>query len=94
MTRTKRNSRAKAIDNLRKAAIARVEAAREAASARVGEARTRTVEVVNQLEKVFEQRVSKAISALGVPSAKEVRELSRQVAELKASVAKLRRARA
>ena len=50
--------------------------------------------MVTQLEKMFEQRVSKAIGRLGVPSAKEVRALSRQVSELKASVEKLRRARA
>jgi poly(hydroxyalkanoate) granule-associated protein len=93
MTRNKRNSRTKALQNLRKVAVARVEAAREAASARVDEARSRTVEVVTQLEKVFEERVSKAISRLGVPSAKEVRQLALEVAQLKASVARLRRAR-
>jgi poly(hydroxyalkanoate) granule-associated protein len=93
MTRSKRNSRTKALQNLRKAAIARVEAARDVASARVDEARSRTFQVVTQLEKVFEERVSKAISRLGVPSAKEVRALALEVAQLKASVARLRRAR-
>ena len=94
MKASKRNTQAKALENLKSLAIAQVEAARDAVVDRAGEARTRTVEMVTQLEKVFEQRVSKAISRLGVPSAKEVRALSRQVSELKVSVEKLRRARA
>jgi len=77
----------------RRAALARAEKAREAACARAEEARTRTVEAVSHLEKVFEQRVSKAISKLGVPTARDVRALSRQVAQLQASVEKLHRAR-
>ena len=94
MTRTKRNTQVKALMKLKNTAFSKVEAARDAAVARVGEARDQTVRVVTQLEKVFEQRVQKAISRLGVPSSAEVRALSRQVAELKANVAKLRRARA
>jgi poly(hydroxyalkanoate) granule-associated protein len=78
----------------RRAALARAEKAREAACARAEEARTRTVEAVSHLEKVFETRVSKAISKLGVPTARDVRALSRQVAQLQASVDKLHRARA
>ena len=77
----------------RRAALARAEKAREAACARAEEARTRTVEAVSHLEKVFESRVSKAISKLGVPTARDVRALSRQVAQLQASVEKLHRAR-
>ena len=52
------------------------------------------MEVVTQFEKAFEQRVSKTISRLGVPSSKEVRALSREVSQLKANVEKLRRTRA
>jgi poly(hydroxyalkanoate) granule-associated protein len=94
MTRTKRNTQVNTLMKFKKSAISKVEAARKSAMASVGEARDQTVRVVTQLEKVFEQRVQKAISRLGVPSAAEVRALSRQVAELKANVAKLRRARA
>jgi len=68
-------------------------AARDAAITRVEEARTRTVETVTQLEKMFEQRVSRAISKLGVPTTKDVRALSRQVAQLQASVDRLNRSR-
>lgn len=78
----------------RKAAIAKATDAREAAVATATEARTRTVDAVSQLEKVFEQRVSRAISKLGVPTQKDVRALSRQVAQLQASVDGLRRTRA
>src|SRR5258708_18424878 len=94
MKASKRNTQVKALENLKSLAIAQVEAARDAVVDRAGEARARTVEMVSQLEKVFERRVSTAISRLGVPSAKEVRALSRQVSELKVSVEKLRRARA
>ena len=77
----------------RKAAIDGAGAARDAAIARAEEARAKTVEAVNQLEKMFEQRVSKAISKLGVPTTKDVRALSRQVAQLQASVDRLGRTR-
>ncbi len=78
----------------RRAALSRAEHARDIACARAGQARARTVEAVTHLEKVFEQRVSKAISKLGVPTAKDVKALSRQVAQLQASVERLHRSRA
>ena len=68
--------------------------ARDAVSARADEARVRTMDAVSQLEKVFENRVQKAVSKLGVPTARDVRALSRQVAQLQQSVDQLRRARA
>jgi poly(hydroxyalkanoate) granule-associated protein len=68
--------------------------AREAVTARADEARVRTMDAVSQLEKVFENRVQGAISKLGVPTARDVRALSRQVAQLQQSVDQLRRARA
>ena len=68
--------------------------AREAVTARADEARVRTMDAVSQLEKVFENRVQKAVSKLGVPTARDVRALSRQVAQLQQSVDQLRRARA
>jgi len=77
----------------RRAALAKAEKARKLAVARASEARTKTVEAVSHLEKVFEQRVSRAISGLGVPTVRDVRALSRQVAQLQASVDKLHRAR-
>ena len=94
MTRTKRNTKASTFQNLTKAAIAKVGAARDAAVERAAEARTQTVAVLTQLEKAFEQRLAKAVARLGLPTAREVRALARQIAELEAKVAKRRRARA
>ena len=80
-------------DASREVAIERAGAARDAAVARAEEAKAKTVEAVSHLEKVFEQRVSRAISKLGVPTTKDVRALSRQVAQLQASVDRLNRSR-
>ena len=74
-----------------RAAVAEV---REAVTARADAARARTLDAVSQLERVFENRVQSAISKLGVPTARDVRALSRQVAQLQQSVDQLRRARA
>jgi poly(hydroxyalkanoate) granule-associated protein len=78
----------------RRLAFAKAGKARDAACAGAERAKARTVEAVTQLERVFEQRVSRAISSLGVPTAKDVRALSRQVAQLQASVEQLHRSRA
>ncbi len=78
----------------RKLAASKVRAARKAIAAGATLARNRTTGAVSQLERAFEQRVSRAISKLGVPSTKEVRALTRQVAQLQASVETLRRSRA
>ena len=67
---------------------------RDTVTARADEARTRTMDAVSQLERVFENRVQNAISKLGVPTARDVRALSRQVAQLQQSVDQLRRSRA
>jgi poly(hydroxyalkanoate) granule-associated protein len=78
----------------RRVAMARANEARDIACARAVEAKTRTVDAMSHLEKVFEQRVSRAISKLGVPTTRDVRALSRQVTQLQASVEQLRRTRA
>lgn len=78
----------------RKLVIAKANEAREAVSARADEARTRTVDAVSHLEKVFEGRVSTVISKLGVPTSRDMRALSRQVTQLQLSVEQLRRSRA
>jgi len=77
-----------------KEARAAVMEARETVTARADAARVRTLEAVSQLEKVFENRVQSAISKLGVPTSRDVRALSRQVAQLQQSVDQLRRSRA
>jgi poly(hydroxyalkanoate) granule-associated protein len=77
-----------------KEARAAVTEARETVTARADAARVRTLDAVSQLEKVFQNRVQGAISKLGVPTSRDVRALSRQVAQLQQSVDQLRRARA
>lgn len=61
---------------------------------RLAEARTRTTDTLGTVEKVFEQRVSRAMKVLGVPSAREVQALSREVSRLQDAVEQLRRRRA
>ena len=77
-----------------KVARATVVDVREAVTAGADAARSRAMEGVSQLEKVFSNRVQNAISKLGVPTARDVRALSRQVAQLQQSVDQLRRSRA
>jgi poly(hydroxyalkanoate) granule-associated protein len=77
-----------------KEARAAVVDVREAVTARADAARSRTMDAVSQLEKVFQNRVQNAISKMGVPTARDVRALSRQVAQLQQSVDQLRRSRA
>jgi poly(hydroxyalkanoate) granule-associated protein len=78
----------------RDAVLARADAARQLVTARAATARSRTTKAATRLERAFEQRISSVVTKLGVPSAKDVRVLSRQVAELQASVNQLRRSRA
>ena len=78
----------------RKLAVAQARAAREALSTRAAEARVRTTDAATRFERAFEHRVSQAMSRLGVPTARDVRALSRQVAQLQQSVDQLRRSRA
>lgn len=73
---------------------ARAAAVRDALAERAAETRARTTKTVSGLERAFEQRLSRAVARLGVPSSREVRRLARQVAELQANVNQLRRARA
>ena len=91
MARTKRSTRTAAravkatgrIDQIKARALATVEVARD-----------RTAVAVSQLEKMFQERVGRTISGLGVPGNKDVRALTRQVAQLQQSVEQLRRTRA
>lgn len=78
----------------RRAAMAKAGKARDAACARAEVAKAKTVEAVTHLERVFENRVSHVISKLGVPTVRDVRALSRQVAQLQVSVERLHRSRA
>jgi len=56
---------------------------------RVGKVRESAQANWDKLEKVFEQRVARALSRLGVPTSDEINELSKRVAELNKRVADL-----
>ena len=55
------------------------DAVRGAVEAKVGEARERATDTWDRLEKVFEDRVHRALVKLGVPGRDDLRELSRRV---------------
>ena len=78
----------------RKLALAKARQARAALESTALVARSSATQAVGRFERVFEDRVGRAIGKLGVPTARDVRALSRQVAHLQQSVDQLRRARA
>ena len=63
---------------------------RDAVEARVGQARERASDTWDRLEKVFEDRVQRALVKLGVPGREDLSDLARRVDTL---TAELRRQR-
>ena len=63
--------------------------ARGNVEATLGQVRERSQETWDKLEKVFEDRVSRALGRLGVPGRDEVRQLTARVEELSREVRKL-----
>jgi poly(hydroxyalkanoate) granule-associated protein len=78
----------------RKLALAKARQARAALTDGALVAKGRAIQAVDRFERVFEDRIGRAIGRLGVPTARDVRTLSRQVAHLQQSVDQLRRSRA
>lgn len=70
----------------RKTTSSRVNEVRGAVEGTVGQARARATESWDKLEKVFEDRVARALNSLGVPTSRDVQELSRRVEELQRAV--------
>jgi poly(hydroxyalkanoate) granule-associated protein len=83
-TRT-RNSAQKAIRGM-------LEDVQTSISTRVGSVREQTLDTFDNLEKIFQTRVHRALHQLGVPSAEAVAALSKRVDALNANIAKLARA--
>ncbi len=73
----------------RKLATDTVDGVRDDVESRVGKVRDTAQSNWDKLEKVFEQRVARALSRLGVPTSDEIGELSDRVAELNKRVADL-----
>ena len=63
----------------------------EKVGARVGQVRGQAADALEGLEKVFQTRVHRALTQLGVPSAEEVAALSKRVDTLNANIGKLTR---
>jgi len=73
----------------RQLATGKVDAVRDAVEDRVGVVRERAVDTWDRLEKVFEDRVQRALNRLGVPSREDLSDLSGRVNELNAELRKL-----
>ena len=68
----------------RKLATGKVDAVRDAVEDRVGVVRERATDTWDRLEKVFEERVQRALTRLGVPGREELQSLIGRVDELNA----------
>ena len=73
----------------RKFTEARVNEARGNVESTLGQVRERSQETWDKLEKVFEDRVSRALGRLGIPGQDELKTLTRRVEELSRDVRKL-----
>jgi poly(hydroxyalkanoate) granule-associated protein len=60
---------------------------------RIGDARGKAADALENLEKIFQIRVHRALNQLGVPSAEEVAALSKRVDALNSNIGKLGRQR-
>ena len=74
---------------VRKTADDKIADVRKVADAKMAEVTGKATGTWDRLEQVFEDRVARALTSLGVPSKKEVDKLSKRVAELAAAVDKL-----
>jgi poly(hydroxyalkanoate) granule-associated protein len=73
----------------RKLATGKVDAVRDAVEDRVGVVRERATDTWDRLEKVFEERVQRALNRLGVPGREELSDLVGRVDTLTAELKKL-----
>jgi poly(hydroxyalkanoate) granule-associated protein len=73
----------------RKLATGRVDAVRDAVESRVGQVKERATDTWDRLEKVFEERVQRALVRLGVPGREELQALIQRVDRLNAELRRL-----
>ena len=78
-------------DSAERAVRSALDEAREAIDTRMEGMRDKASETWDSIEKIFQSRVQKALEQLGVPTAQEIRSLSRKVDELTRSVQSLGR---
>jgi poly(hydroxyalkanoate) granule-associated protein len=75
--------------NTRKHAAGKVDAMRDAVEGHVGNARERAADTWDRLEKVFEDRVQRSLTRLGVPGREEIATLIDRVDQLNRELRKL-----
>lgn len=73
----------------RKLATGRVDAVRDAVESRVGQVKERATDTWDRLEKVFEERVQRALVRLGVPGREELQALIERVDRLNAELRRI-----
>jgi poly(hydroxyalkanoate) granule-associated protein len=73
----------------RKLATGRVDAVRDAVESRVGQVKERASDTWDRLEKVFEERVQRALVRLGVPGREELQALIERVDRLNAELRRI-----
>lgn len=76
----------------RKLATGKVDAVRDVVEDRVGVVRERAVDTWDRMEKVFEDRVQRALNRLGVPSREDLADLTSRVNELNGELRKIGKA--
>ena len=75
-------------ERTREAAAGALEVARE----QTGEARGRVVETWDRVEQIFEDRLTRVLGQLGIPSREDLRELTQRIDALQAQLDELGRA--
>lgn len=83
-------SASKSADKAVRSAVSRAQAAFEG---RVGSARAKAADTFDNLEKMFQARVQRALHQMGVPGSRDISRLSARVEELNANIEKLARRR-
>ena len=78
-----------ALDAAQKVVMQAFQGAQKTVNQRVDTVKAQAGETWDNLEKIFQTRVQRAMHQLGMPTAEEITALSRKVAELSASVERL-----
>lgn len=78
-----------ALDAARSVVMQAFQGAQKSVNRRVDEVKVQAGETWDNLERVFQSRVQRALHQLGMPTAEEIGALARKVEELSASVEKL-----
>lgn len=81
-----------AIDTAQRVVMQAFQGAQKKVNRRVGSVKDQATETLDNLEKIFQTRVQRALHQLGMPTAEEITALTRKVDELNHSVERLARA--